>query len=88
MASAQGHSQYLIKQHGEEAKTRGIVFTYDVRVFYTNPHFDQSIDNPVAGLDGLRLAKAAASVYTANGIKVYMFDDVRTTPELLSLIHI
>ncbi len=82
MASAQGHSQYLIKQHGEEAKTRGIVFTYDVRVFYTNPHFDESIDNPVAGLDGLRLAKAASSVYTANGIKVYMFDDVRTTPEL------
>ncbi len=82
MASAQGHSQYLIKHHGEEAKTRGIVFTYDVRVFHANKHFDTSIDNPIDGLDGLRLAKAAASVYTANGIKVFMFDDVRTTPQL------
>lgn len=82
MASAQGHSQYLIKQHGEEAKTRGLVFTYDVRVFYSNAHFNEAIDNPVKGLDGLRLAKAAASVYAANGIKIYMFDDVRTTPEL------
>ena len=42
--------------------------------------FNETIDNPVKGLDGLRLAKATASVYAANGIKIYMFDDVRTTP--------
>src|SRR3989338_10639222 len=29
-SSAQGHSQYLIKQFGEEAKTRGVVIVWDV----------------------------------------------------------
>ena len=82
MSSAQGHSQYLIKKYGEEAKSRGIVFTYDVRVFYTNSHFNDALENPVKGLDGIRLARAAASVYAANGITVFMFDAIRTTPEL------
>src|SRR5512137_2880226 len=30
-ASAQGHSQYLLKIYGEEAKRRGVVMTFDVR---------------------------------------------------------
>ncbi len=32
-SSAQGHAQYLIKEYGEEARRRGVVLTYDVRVF-------------------------------------------------------
>lgn len=31
MASAQGHSQYLVAHFGEDAKTRGVVIAYDVR---------------------------------------------------------
>ncbi len=81
-ASAQGHSQYLIKQYGEDAKSRGVVLTYDVRQFFPNRHFNDDLHNPVNGLNCKDLAIAAAETYTANDIKIYMFDDVRTTPEL------
>lgn len=81
-SSAQGHSQFLIKHYGEEAKQRGVVLTFDVRIFLTNKYFNDSLPNPVRNLDGLGLAKAAAQVYAANGIKTYLFDSVRTTPEL------
>ena len=81
-SSAQGHSQYLIKQFGERARQRGVVLTFDVRKFTQKGIYDESRPNPVMNLDGLQLAEAAASVYAANGIKVYMFDTPRTTPEL------
>lgn len=81
-ASAQGHSQYLIKQYGEDAKKRGVVLAWDVRKFTQKGVYDDSIENPVMDLDGRQLAMAAAKVYAANGIKVYMFEDVRSTPEL------
>lgn len=81
-ASAQGHSQYLIKQYGEEAKRRGVVFTYDVREFFTNKFLSDDLPNPVRNQKCGDLAEAAAEVYTANDIVVYMFDDIRTTPEL------
>ncbi|MBN1168394.1 phospho-sugar mutase [Candidatus Woesebacteria bacterium] len=81
-ASAQGHSQYLIKKYGNDAKKRGVVLAFDVRVFYTNKYFNDSLPNPVRNLSCLDLANAAAEVYTANGIHVHIFDDVRTTPEL------
>jgi len=81
-SSAQGHSQFLLKKFGDEAKKRGIVLAYDVRKFLTNKYFDDTIQNPVKDLDGLLLATAAAEVYTANGIQVYLFDSFRTTPEL------
>lgn len=81
-ASAQGHSQYLIKQYGDEAKTRGVVLTFGVRQFFTNKHFNDSLPNPVKDLTGKDLAMAAAEVYTANNIKVFSFDTPRTTPEL------
>lgn len=81
-ASAQGHSQYLIKRFGEEAKLRGIVLAYDVRQFVTNSHFDHNISNPVINLTSKDLSIAGAEVYSANGFKVYIFDDIRTTPEL------
>lgn len=81
-ASAQGHSQYLIKQYGDSAKERGVVLTFGVREFFTNKHFAENILNPVKNLTGKDLAFSAAQVYAANGIKVFMFDTPRTTPEL------
>jgi phosphoglucomutase/phosphomannomutase len=81
-ASAQGHSQFLIKKYGSGAKKRGVVLAYDVRKFYTNKYFDDKLKNPVRNLGCRNLAIAAAKVYAANGIKVYLFKDIRTTPEL------
>ena len=81
-ASAQGHSQYLLKQYGEEARRRGVVLCYDVRRYEQKGPYDDNQSNPVMGLDCKQLAVTAAEVYAANGIKVFMFDDVRSTPEL------
>lgn len=81
-ASAQGHSQYLVKNYGDDAKTRGVVLTFGVREFFTNKHFNDQLSNPVKNLTGKDLAMAAAEVYTANNIKVFTFDTPRTTPEL------
>ncbi len=81
-ASAQGHSQYLIRQYGEEAKQRGVVLTFDVRKYTQKGIYDDTLANPVMDLDGLRLTRAAAEVYAANDIKIYMFESVRSTPEL------
>ncbi len=81
-ASAQGHSQYLIKAHGESAKHRGLVLAYDVRQFTDTSRYAPDRPNPVDHLDCRQLAEAAARVYTANGIKVHLFDSTRSTPEL------
>lgn len=80
--SAQGHAQYLIKQHGAEARERGVVLAYDVRCFTATSLYADDRPNPVKDLDGRRLAMAAAEVYAANGIRVYLYDDVRSTPQL------
>ena len=81
-ASAQGHSQYLIKQFGQAAKKRGVVLAFGVRKYTQHGVYDDSRPNPVMNLDGIQLAEAAAAVYAANDIRVYMFDSPRTTPEL------
>ena len=81
-ASAQGHSQFLIKQFGEDAKQRGVVLTFDVRKYTQKGIYDNTLPNPVMDLDAKQLAIAAAQVYAANDIKVFMFDTVRSTPEL------
>ncbi len=81
-SSAQGHAQYLIKTHGEEARRRGVVLTYDVRAFDKQAPYDPQRPNPIMNLDCRQLAEAAAVVYAANGIKVYMYDAVRSTPQL------
>ncbi|MDJ0722287.1 MAG: phospho-sugar mutase [Desulfobacterales bacterium] len=81
-SSAQGHAQYLIKTYGEEARRRGVVLTWDVRVFTQQPPYNPDLPNPIMNLDGRQLAEAAAVVYAANGIKVYMYDAVRSTPQL------
>jgi phosphoglucomutase/phosphomannomutase len=67
---------------GEEAKQRGVVLTYDVRKYVQKGVYDDSAPNPVINLDGRQLAIAAAEVYTANQIKVYMYDETRSTPQL------
>jgi len=74
-ASAQGHSQYLLRQYGEDAKRRGIVLAFDVRRYTQKGIYDETCANPVTNLDGPRLANAAAAVYAANEIKVYMFKE-------------
>ena len=81
-ASAQGHSQYLFKMFGEEAQKKGVVLTYDVRKYTQKGIYDDSAPNPVMDLDGKKLAIAAAEVYAANHIKVYLYDEVRSTPQL------
>ena len=81
-ASAQGHSQYLMNMFGEDAKTRGVVLTYDVRKYVQKGIYDDAAPNPVMDLDGRKLAIAAAEVYTANQIKVYMYEETRSTPQL------
>lgn len=81
-ASCQGHSQFLIKHYDEEAKERGVVLAYDVREFFTNKYFNDDLPNPVKNLTCRKLAEEAAQVYAANGIKVFIFEDIRTTPQL------
>ena len=88
-ASAQGHSQYLIQMFGEAAAKRGVVLTYDVRKYVQKGIYDDSAPNPVMNLDGRQLAIAAAKVYAANHIKVYMYEAVRSTPQLsFSIRHL
>lgn len=81
-ASAQGHSQYLSKIYKDEIKTRGVVLAYGVREFFGNKHYSDTQPNPLKNLKGKDLALAAAEVYLANNVKVYIFDSPRTTPEL------
>jgi phosphoglucomutase/phosphomannomutase len=81
-ASAQGHSQYLIKQYGDDAKSRGVILAYDVRKYAQKGIYNDDIPNPVMNLDCKQLAISAAEVYTANDIKIIMFEDYRSTPEL------
>jgi len=81
-ASAQGHAQYLIKQYGDDAKNRGVILAYDVREYAQKGIYNDAIPNPVMNLNCKQLAMSAAEVYTANGIKVLIFDGYRSTPEL------
>jgi phosphoglucomutase/phosphomannomutase len=82
MVSAQGHSQYLIKKYGNNAKKRGVVLAYDVRRYTQKGIYNDKISNPVMNLDCKDLAIAAAEVYAANNIKTYTFKEIRSTPEL------
>lgn len=86
-ASAQGHSQYLLKQYGEEAKNRGVVVAFDVRAYLKEDEYDNNRPNPIKGLSCRDLARKAAEVYSANGIKVHLFDDYTPTPELSFMVR-
>jgi phosphoglucomutase/phosphomannomutase len=81
-ASAQGHCQYLKEKYGDAANRRGVVMTFDVRRYAQKGVYAEDRPNPVKDLDGWMLARAAAEVYAANGMKVYMFKAPRSTPEL------
>ena len=59
-----------------------MVLTFDVRKYTQSGIYNDTLPNPVMNLDGLQLATAAAEVYAANAINVYMFETVRSTPEL------
>ena len=59
-ASTQGHSQYLIKQFGDEAKERGVVIAFDVRAYLKEGEYDNNRPNPVKGLSCKDLAIKAA----------------------------
>jgi len=84
--SAQGHSQFLLKKYGEQAKSRGVVLSFDVRQLFPEfkvaKNYSTEIPNPVLGVSCRDLAYASLEVYTANGFKTYIFDSIRTTPEL------
>ena len=81
-SASQGHCQYLLKKNGAAAEERGIVIANDVRIFLGNRHLDANLKTPLTNLSARDLAEAAAEVYAANGMKVYIFDGIRTTPEL------
>lgn len=88
-SSAQGHAQYLIKKFGPQARRRGVVLAYDVRCFTDASVYATHLPNPVMNLDGKQLAMAAGEVYAANGISVFLFDGIRSTPELsFSIRHL
>lgn len=86
MSSAQGHSQYLIKKFGKEAKSRGVVISYDVRVYKETDIYDTKRKNPVYNLDCKTLSEVAATVYAYNGIKTYLFKDYTSTPEMSFMV--
>ncbi len=81
-SASQGHSQYLVSKYGNEAKKRGVAIAYDVRIFLGNRHLNPDLKTPLTNLSAKDLAEASARVYAANGMKVYIFDGIRTTPEL------
>lgn len=81
-ASAQGHSQYLLRQYGPDAAKRGVVLAYDVRIFTDESDYDPNRPNPLMNLSGKDLALKAAEVYAANDIMVMLFNEPRSTPEL------
>lgn len=81
-SASQGYSQFLLNMYKDQTAQRGVVIAYDVRQFTSNQYFNDELPNPVRNLTCKDLAIAAAEVYAGNGIKVYLFDDVRSTPEL------
>ncbi|MBI5390285.1 phospho-sugar mutase [Candidatus Woesearchaeota archaeon] len=80
-ASAQGHANYLLNQFSD-VKKRGMVIAYDVRKYPETGIYNSKLPNPVRGITSKQFAEQAASVYAANGIPVFLFEGIRTTPEL------
>jgi len=86
-SSAEGHSQYLLNKFGQEAKTRGVVISYDVRQYLKKGVYNDDLPNPIMGMSCKELAIKAACIYSANGIKVYLFSDFTTTPEMSFMVR-
>lgn len=82
MNSAQGHSTYLHSLSENQKKKLSIVLCYDVRKYPETNLYSNELPNPIRGITSKDLALNAIQVYAANGIKCYLFNDVRSTPEL------
>ena len=61
--ATQGYAKY-IKEHGEDALSRGVVIAHDNRRL------------------SVEFSRETAAVLAANGIRSYLFDSLRPTPEL------
>lgn len=86
MSSAQGHSKYLIRKFGDEAKKRGVVISYDVRVYKKSDIYNVNIKNPIYNIDCKTLSEVASTVYAYNGIKTYLFKNYTSTPEMSFMV--
>ena len=83
--SVQGHAELLRESHpGEDVS---VVIAFDVREFRDRRGvYDRGRPNPLLGLTSRELARQAACVYVANGVKVLLPDPdgdvLLATPEL------
>ena len=83
--SVQGHIAYLRERFPEQALS--VVIAYDVRVFNDlRGLYNSALPSPILGMTSRDFANAAAGVYTANGVQVWMLPEATTTymstPEL------
>ncbi len=90
-ASVQGHCEYL-KERFPGVEKLYVALAYDVRRFEdVRKQYNPKLPNPLLGLSSKDLARAAAEVYAANGIRSYILpaDSQRfmATPELSHAIR-
>ena len=83
--SIQGHCDFLRRYHPDEDLS--VVVAYDVRCFNDlRGVYDRGTENALLGTSSLDFAKVAASVYAANGVRVWFNDPESkhfiSTPEL------
>jgi phosphoglucomutase/phosphomannomutase len=70
--SVQGHCEYLRERFRDHDHLR-VVIAYDVRQFEDQRRqYNPDLPNPVLHLSSRRFAHAAACVYAANGVTVYL----------------
>ncbi len=84
--SIQGHARFL-RERFPRVDRLSVVVAYDVRVFNDlRGVYDRDRPNPLIGMTSKDFGRIAASVYAANGIKVWMPDPGEdtyiSTPEL------
>jgi len=84
--SSEGHSEFLRRRFAGLSKI-SVVVAYDVRVFGDlRGVYDRGRPNPLLGITSRDFARIAASVYAANGVRVWMPDPREnrflSTPEL------
>lgn len=84
-SSVQGHVAYLRERYPQQ--DIAVVIAYDVRQFHDlRGLYNRELPNPLLGLTSRAFAQAAAGVYAANGVRVWMLPEDATTyistPEL------
>lgn len=90
-SSVQGHVEYL-RQRFPDGTQLQVVIAYDVRSFHNlRGTYPATLPNPLLGLGSKELARTAASVYAAAGIRVHTLPsdsgELISTPELSFLIR-